>query len=144
MDSISQDDLNRLMSTMPPPVQTGERYAVSMDITDGVLFLRLRGTILLPIPDEFIAKLQDLFRTTVKLPCTAIDLSDCSFLSSSAIGVLVEFFKASTAAGCQVLLIRPTQKILRLIELLGLTRYFLVVDDDQMAKEFFREQGKQA
>jgi anti-anti-sigma factor len=139
-DSLSQDDLNRLVAELPRPV-TDPRYSVRVDLVEGVMFLRIIGTILQPIPDEFIARLQDLFRRN-QSPKSVVDLSRCAFISSSAIGVLVEYFKITSAAGGQVLLIRPTDKVLKLIEILGLMRFFLVVDDEEMAINYYQTQGK--
>ena len=123
------------------PLPLDQKYAVRLESLDNALFLRLTGTLLQPIPDEFVARLQDLFR---RHPAqrAVVDLSKCAFISSSAIGVLMEYFRASTASGGQVLLIKPTDKILKLIDILGLTRFFLIVEDDAMALRYFSEQAK--
>ena len=63
-------------------------------------------------------------------------------MSSSAIGTVVDFFHASTAAGGQVLLIKPPEKILKLIDILGLGSFFLIVDDDAMAISYFVAHSK--
>ena len=123
------------------PAMRDDRYQVLLESLNGCLFLRFTGTLLQPIPDEFIARLQDLFRRN-PAQRAVVDLSKCQFISSSAIGVLMEYFKASTANGGQVLLIQPTEKIMKLIEILRLTRFFLVVEDDQMALRYFAEQGR--
>lgn len=88
-----------------------------------------------------MARIQELFH---RHPAqrAVIDLSRCQFISSPAIGALVEFFKASSAHGGQVLLLQPPEKIMKLIELLGLTRLFLVVADDAMAIAYFEAQGR--
>ena len=60
----------------------------------------------------------------------------------AAIGALIEFLKASSVRGGQVLLLQPPDKIMKLIELLGLTRLFLVIEDDAMAITYFETQGR--
>ena len=139
-DSVNQAELDALIGHLGPS-PNDHRYVVRLESCEGALFLRLTGTLLQPIPDEFVARLQDLFR---RHPAqrAVVDLSKCTFISSSAIGVLMEYFRASTARGGQVLLIKPAEKILKLIEILGLTRFFLVVEDDAMALRYFSEQAK--
>ncbi len=139
-DSVNQNELDALIGHLGPS-PTDHRYAVRLESRDGALFLRMIGTLLQPVPDEFIARLQELFR---RYPAqrAVVDLSKCAFISSSAIGVLMEYFQASTSRGGQVLLIKPTDKILKLIDILGLTRFFLIVEDDVMALHYFSEQAK--
>ena len=102
-DSVNQAELDALIGHLGPS-PNDHRYVVRLESCEGALFLRLTGTLLQPIPDEFVARLQDLFR---RHPAqrAVVDLSKCTFISSSAIGVLMEYFRASTARGGQVLLI---------------------------------------
>ena len=136
---LDQHELDRMLGQVPKA--TDGRYQTKLDAKAGVLFLRMSGTLLQPIPDEFVARIQELFRRN-PAQRAVVDLSQCQFISSAAIGALIEFFKASSARGGQVLLLQPPDKIMKLIELLGLTRLFLVVEDDAMAITYFETQGR--
>ena len=138
-DQLDQRDLDRILAHVPLAVDG--RYQTKLEAKAGVLFLRMSGTLLQPIPDEFVARIQDLFRRN-PAQRAVVDLSRCQFISSAAIGALVEFFNASSARGGQVLLLQPPDKIMKLIDLLGLTRMFLVVEDDTMAITYFDAQGR--
>ena len=136
---LSQSEVDAMLGGLELP--TDLRYTTHLEVTSGVLFLRLTGTLLQPIPDEFSQRIHTLFRD-YPAQRAAVDLSKCVFMSSSAIGTVVDFFQASTAAGGQVLLIKPPEKILKLIDILGLGNFFLIVDDDAMAISYFLAQSK--
>lgn len=136
---LSQTEVDAMLSgvTLPPDL----RYTTKVEVSHGVLFLRLTGTLLQPIPDEFSQRVHDLFRDFPGQRAV-VDLSKCVFMSSSTIGTVVDFFKASASHGGQVLLIKPTEKILKLIDILGLASLFLIVEDDAMAIAYFVAQAR--
>jgi len=57
----------------------------------------------------------------VDLPCTKLvfDLTDCTYIDSSAIGILVEFYRRLTPLGRRVGILRPSVDVRHLI---GFTR----------------------
>jgi anti-anti-sigma factor len=137
-DAISEDEFAAIASQMlafrPDP---DGRYRLALSTRDGCLIMTLTGTLLQPIATEFGHRLDDLFAHETARRAI-IDLSGCDYLSSSAFGVLMEWFKASTSQGGQVLLIRPQPKIAKLISILGLDRFFLIVDDLETSIAYYR------
>ena len=59
-DRLNQHDLDQILAQVPKAADG--RYRTSLEAKAGVLFLRMSGTLLQPIPDEFVARIQDLFR----------------------------------------------------------------------------------
>jgi anti-sigma B factor antagonist len=136
---LSQSEVDAMLGRCVLPQDL--RYTTRIEVVTGVLFLRLTGTLLQPIPDEFSQRIHDIFRDYPGQRAV-VDLSKCTFMSSSAIGTVVDFFHASNTTGGQVLLIKPPEKILKLIEILGLSSLFLTVEDDVMAINYFIAQAK--
>jgi anti-sigma B factor antagonist len=136
---LSQSEVDAMLGRCVLPQDL--RYTTRVEVVSGVLFLRLTGTLLQPIPDEFSQRIHDIFRDYPGQRAV-VDLSRCTFMSSSAIGTVVDFFHASNTTGGQVLLLKPPEKILKLIEILGLSSLFLIVEDDTMAFNYFIAQAK--
>ncbi len=136
---LSQSEVDAMLGSIALPPDL--RYTTKVEVSGGVLFLRLTGTLLQPIPDEFSQRIHDIFHDYPGQRAV-VDLSKCVFMSSSTIGTVVDFFKASANHGGQVLLIKPTDKILKLIDILGLASLFLIVEDDAMAIDYFVAQAR--
>jgi anti-sigma B factor antagonist len=53
-----------------------------------------------------------------------LDLSDVTFLDSSGLGALIAIRNASLAAGCALVLLHPSDRVNKVLELSGLTGVF--------------------
>lgn len=109
-----------------------ERYEMFLEQRSGLLFLMVVGKVLQPVPDEFGARLREIF-SRLSEPKVVVDLSRCGYLASSAIGFLVDFFNVSTADGVRVVMLKPNDRVRAIIDLLGLTHFFTLVDNEQAA-----------
>ena len=141
MNELSQNELDRLLKTASVSAGMGDaRYALRLDMRRGCLFLCITGKLIQPVlPDDFTDAFSQLV-STKDGKGVIIDLRGCDYLSSGAIGYIVQFFHTATERGGQVIILKPIEKVRRLIDILGLGHYFLIVDDEDTAVAFYRAQ----
>ena len=139
--NINQDELERLMAAANTAPPLDHRYTMRLDLRQGCAFLVITGTVLQGIPDEYVARFSAIFDGT-GMRRAVLDLTACDYLCSGAVGFLVEWFRRANATGSQVLMLRPKDRIRRVVEILGLTDFFLMVEDEGMAIEYYREQER--
>lgn len=108
------------------------RYTMSISRKAGAIWLVIEGMVMQPVPDEFTSRLTDLCHEQAH-PRAIVDLRRCTYLCSSALGVLAVLFQASIAAGSRVLLLGASDKIVRMIRLIGLDGMFDLVADEPAA-----------
>ncbi len=141
-DNISTAEFSKLLKGFVVKAHDQDnRYTMTLAMNHGILVVSIVGTVLQPIAEEFAQRIDDLFAYTPARQA-AIDLSSCDYLSSSAFGVLMEFFKASNRRGGQIILVGPSPKVRKLLEILSMDQFFLIVDDLEMAHGFFRESAQ--
>ena len=75
----------------------------------------------------------------VERPSVIVDLSQLSFMDSTGIGVLVQGFKAARAHSGALALVCPSQRLMRLFEIAGLTGALLFFGDRADAESWARE-----
>ncbi|MFM2090103.1 MAG: hypothetical protein RLZZ127_592 [Planctomycetota bacterium] len=75
------------------------------------------------IPDPVVRRIQAALQEA-RPEAVAVDLSRCTHLVSVALGFLVLFYQASTAAGCRSAHVCAPAKIATLIRILGLGSFF--------------------
>ncbi len=74
-------------------------------------------------------------------PGVIVDLSHLTFMDSTGIGVLVHGFKAARAHSGTLALVCPSQRLMRLFEIAGLTSALLFFGDRADAESWVREAG---
>lgn len=143
-DDLSQDDLDGLMRQAQFTHQEADSsYSLRIEERKGCLFLVISGRIITPvIPNQFTEAFSRLMEGKATKG-VVIDLGDCDYLSSGAMGFILQFFQAATKRGLQVVMLRPKERIRKVIEILGMLNYFLLVEDEDMAVRFYQEQLKQ-
>jgi anti-sigma B factor antagonist len=72
-------------------------------------------------------------------PSVIVDLSALTFMDSTGIGVLVQGFKAARTRGGALALVCPSQRLMRLFEIAGLTSALLIFGDRADAEAALRE-----
>jgi anti-sigma B factor antagonist len=75
----------------------------------------------------------------VEKPSVIVDLSMLTFMDSTGIGVLVQGFKAARARSGTLALVCPSQRLMRLFEIAGLTSALLFFGDRADAEVSMRE-----
>lgn len=137
-DTLTQDEFDRLFGGLsagggPKP------YQISIASCEGCTILAIRGTVMEHIPTDFEDRLRELlhFEAGRRL---LIDLSAVVYINSSAMGFLAGFLQASNQVGGQVLLVKPPDKVGKMLRLVGLDQFFLIVQDQRMGLDYFHTQ----
>ncbi len=132
-DAISSEDLNRLMQEARwEGPRHDERYQMYLENRNGFLCLVVVGKVLQPVPDEFSARIKQVFERVPNAK-VVVDLTKCDYLASAALGFLVDFFNVSTATGARVVMLKPNDRVRAIVGLLGLNQFFSLVNSEQEA-----------
>ena len=62
-----------------------------------------------------------------------VDLSDVTFMDSTGIGVLLNALRHSRSVTCKMVLVCPTERVLRPFEVTGLVGHLTIVDSREKA-----------
>lgn len=117
-----------------------DRYRLDSRIEDQLAIVRISGLVLQSPPDEFVARLNQ----ELQMPTTGalvIDLADCKYLCKEALRHLVLRLGQVAEHSGLVVMTRPHDKLLRLIEVAGLADNVMLIQDIAMARELFRNRG---
>ena len=115
-------------------------YRLSLEDRHGLLVLNVAGRVMREIPEDFADQVIDLLHDHFS-PRVMLDLDECEYISSSALGYLVRFFREASVRGRQVLALQPSERIASLLEILGLDEIIIMVDDEEAALRFYESQG---
>ena len=107
-----------------------ERYQMFLENRNDYVFLVVVGRVLQPMPHEFSIRIKKVFEQVPNAK-VVIDLTKCDYLSSSALGFLVDFFNVSTALGARVVMLKPNERIRAIIGILGLDKFFSLANSEQ-------------
>jgi anti-sigma B factor antagonist len=108
------------------------------NIKDDILYVRLQGD-LIASPDS--QQLLDLVSNSLNdavLLC-AIDLSNVRFINSSGIGVLVSLLTKFRNRGGELILIKPSEHIRKLLIITKLNAIFTIAENDEFAAKYLKE-----
>lgn len=133
-DELDQTELTRLLaeSGVQLAAHTDARYAMRLSRKAGALWLIIEGMVMQPVPNDFTDRLSELCQESAH-PRAIVDLRRCTYLCSSALGVLAVMFQASASAGSRVLLLGASDKIVKVIRLIGLDGMFELIADEPAA-----------
>jgi anti-anti-sigma factor len=140
-DTLTADEFDALLSRFN--LQEGCRqpddtkYAIRLHTVDGHFVLELSGMLLQNVPAEFERRLAEVY---AKRPArhAIVDLSRVTYISSAVMGFLHGFLRSAVDREDQVVLVRPNQKVERMMRLVGLNHLFLIVDSVDLAVEHYR------
>ena len=107
-------------------------------IKENILYVRLQGD-LIASPDS--QQLLDLVNNSINdsvLLC-AIDLSNVRFINSSGIGVLVSLLTKFRNRGGELILIKPSEHIRKLLIITKLNAIFTIAENDEFAAKYLKE-----
>jgi anti-sigma B factor antagonist len=100
---------------------------------NGPLVLRVRGAIDAHTYSEFETVMTGLLSRGVYK--VAVELSEVEYLASAGIGVLISALSRAQEHGGTIVLMNPTDSVLDVLDILGMTHVFSIVDDDASAIE---------
>jgi anti-sigma B factor antagonist len=100
---------------------------------NGPLVLRVKGSVDAHTYGEFETVITDLMSRGVYK--VAVELSEVEYLASAGIGVLISALSRAQEHGGTIVLMNPTEHVLGVLDVLGMTHVFDIVDDDASAIE---------
>jgi len=138
-DTLSSAEFDDLLATFNVQGQTPAdgRYVIKLETCKECLVLTIEGMILQNITDEFEHRLEPLLAHH-QARNIIIDLSKVTYISSAIMGFLHHFFEVATTNRGRVVLVKPCDKVRRMMALVGLYEYFVVLDTREMACEYHK------
>jgi anti-sigma B factor antagonist len=103
---------------------TGVQMTIEIEFDEAGTTLSVGGEMDLAAADELAAAV-DRALGSGESPLI-VDLSGVSFIDSTGLGALVRFQNAATAADRELVLQAPSERVLRILELTGLTSTFTI------------------
>ncbi len=108
------------------------------ELKDDILFLRLEGDLIAgPDTQKMIAD-ADAERDG-KVTLCAVDMSNARFMDSSGMGVLVSLLTKFRNRGGELVLIKPSDHIRKLLIVTKLNAIFTIAENDNFAAQFLKE-----
>ncbi|MBF9253859.1 STAS domain-containing protein [Pontibacter sp. 172403-2] len=108
------------------------------ELKDDILFIRLQGDLIAGADTQaMMEEVDNAQRTNVQL--CAIDLSDARFIDSGGMGVLVSVLTKFRNKGGELVLIKPSDHIRKLLIVTKLNAIFTVAENDEFAAQFLKE-----
>jgi anti-sigma B factor antagonist len=108
------------------------------ELKDDVLFIRLEGDLVAgPDTQTMIAAAEKQVEAKVLL--CAVDLSHVRFMDSSGMGVLVSLLTKFRNRGGELVLIKPSDHIRKLLIVTKLNAIFTIAENDNFAAQFLKE-----
>ncbi len=103
------------------------------EIKENILFIFLKGDLL---GESNGIELADLVNDKINENVTfcAIDLSEVRYMNSSGIGVLITILTRFRNKGGEVVLIKPSDQIRKLLVITKLNAIFTIVENEEEAK----------
>ena len=118
-----------------------DRYSMHLQERGGVMWLAIRGVVMQAVPSEFSDRLQGLIDSGRVGPAL-VDMRRCTYLCSSALGVLSILLHGERRCGGKVVLLGASDKIRRMMELVGLGEDFVTVADEAEAARYITNLSK--
>ena len=95
---------------------------------NGPMVLRVRGAIDAHTYGEFESVITGLLSRGVYK--VAVELGEVEYLASAGVGVLISALSRAQEHGGSIVLMHPTESVLGVLDVLGMTHVFDIVDDD--------------
>ncbi|WP_187263271.1 STAS domain-containing protein [Pontibacter beigongshangensis] len=109
-----------------------------IELKDDVLFIRLQEDLIAgPLTQQLLAGVDEQVDNNVLL--CAIDLSNIRFMDSSGMGVLVSLLTKFRNRGGELVLIKPSDHIRKLLIVTKLNAIFTIAENDEYASQFLKE-----
>lgn len=109
-----------------------------IETKDNILFVRLQGDLIAGPETQELVLVVDGQEEGRALLC-AIDLSGARFIDSSGMGVLVSLLTKFRNRGGELVLIKPSDHIRKLLIVTKLNAIFTVAENDNFAAQFLKE-----
>jgi anti-sigma B factor antagonist len=108
------------------------------EIKDNILYIRLQGDLIAGSDSQQLMETVDELKEQKLLQC-AVDLSSVRFMDSSGMGVLVSLLTKFRNCGGELVLIKPSDHIRKLLIVTKLNAIFTIAENDDFAAQFLKE-----
>jgi anti-sigma B factor antagonist len=108
------------------------------ELKDDILYIRLGGDLIAGTDTQQLIDEADK-QQEGKIMLCAIDLSDVRFMDSSGMGVLVSLLTKFRNRGGELVLIKPSDHIRKLLIVTKLNAIFTIAENDNFAAQFLKE-----
>ena len=108
------------------------------ELNDNILFIRLEGDLVAGADTQQMIEDADNHQEGKVLLC-AVDLSKVRFMDSSGMGVLVSLLTKFRNRGGELVLIKPSDHIRKLLIVTKLNAIFTIAENDIFAAQFLKE-----
>ncbi|GAB3202364.1 anti-sigma B factor antagonist [Pontibacter aydingkolensis] len=108
------------------------------ELKDDILYLRLEGDLIAGTDTQQMIDAVDSEQDGKVLLC-AVDLSNVRFMDSSGMGVLVSLLTKFRNRGGELVLIKPSNHIRKLLIVTKLNAIFTIAENDNFAAQFLKE-----
>jgi anti-sigma B factor antagonist len=108
------------------------------ELKDDILYIRLEGDLTAGSDTQRMIEDVDGGKPLVSLLC-AVDLSNVRFMDSSGMGVLVSLLTKFRNRGGELVLIKPSDHIRKLLIVTKLNAIFTIAENDNFAAQFLKE-----
>lgn len=105
---------------------------------DNILFIRLQGDLIAGSDSQLMMNEVDELRDD-KILLSAVDLSNVRFMDSSGMGILVSLLTRFRNRGGELVLIKPSDHIRKLLIVTKLNAIFTIAENDNFAEQFLKE-----
>jgi len=144
--SLGQGEIDELLrqfahSGANMAVAGDDRYSMQLQERGGVMWLAIRGVVMQPVPSEFSDRLKDLIDGG-RVSTALVDMRRCTYLCSSALGVLSILLHGGRTVDGKVVLLGASDKIRRMMEIVGLGEDFITVADEAEAARYITNLSK--
>ncbi|TXK23536.1 STAS domain-containing protein [Pontibacter qinzhouensis] len=108
------------------------------EFKNDVLFIRMQDDLIAgPVTQQMMTEVDEQVDNNVML--CAIDLSSIRFMDSSGMGVLVSLLTKFRNRGGELVLIKPSDHIRKLLIVTKLNAIFTIAENDSFATQFLKE-----
>ncbi len=108
------------------------------ELKDNLLFVRLEGDLIAGTDSQQMIEAVDELQAG-KIVLCAVDLSNVRFMDSSGMGVLVSLLTKFRNRGGELVLIKPSDHIRKLLIVTKLNAIFTIAENDEYAAQFLNE-----
>ncbi|GHA73311.1 STAS domain-containing protein [Pontibacter akesuensis] len=105
---------------------------------DDILYIRMEGDLIASSDTQQMIDDVDGGKPLVSLLC-AVDLSNVRYMDSSGMGVLVSLLTKFRNRGGELVLIKPSDHIRKLLIVTKLNAIFTIAENDDFAAQFLKE-----
>ncbi len=108
------------------------------ELKDDILYIRLSGDLIAGTDTQQLIEEADQQQESKVMLC-AVDLSDVRFMDSSGMGILVSLLTKFRNRGGELVLIKPSDHIRKLLIVTKLNAIFTIAENDNFAAQFLKE-----